>query len=62
MIENIHITFSQGGVNYELAISVPLGYEHINYAFANAFTELIKKFEANSDSVISLMKNNINDG
>lgn len=54
MIDNLTITFESNGITHTL--DVPTRDENLPYNLATAFTEIIKKSDANDEMVIDNLK------
>lgn len=59
MIENINISFTRCGLDYNISIPTDMNYENIPYLLASAFAEVVEKSNANKEMVIGQMKANL---
>lgn len=59
MIENINISFTRCGLDYNISIPTDMNYENIPYLLASAFAEVVEKSNANKEMVIDQMKANL---
>ena len=59
MIENINISFTRCGLDYNISIPTDVNYENIPYLLASAFAEVVEKSNANKEMVIDQMKANL---
>ena len=59
MIENINISFTLDGLDYNISVPTDINYENIPYLLASAFTEVVQKSDANKEIVIDQMKSNL---
>ena len=56
MIENVNISFTLCGLDYNISVPIDNNYENIPYLLASAFAEVVEKSNANKDIVIEQMK------
>ena len=59
MIENINISFTLDGLDYNISVPTDINYENIPYLLASAFAEVVEKSDANKEIVIDQMKSNL---
>lgn len=59
MIENINISFTRCGLDYNISIPTDMNYENIPFLLASAFAEVVEKSNANKEMVIDQMKANL---
>ena len=56
MIENVNISFTLCGLDYNISVPTDNNYENTPYLLASAFAEVVEKSNANKDIVIEQMK------
>lgn len=59
MIENINISFTLCGLDYNISVPTDMNYENVPYLLASAFAEMVEKSNANKEMVIDHMKSNL---